>query len=442
MPLWLTLVTIVIGSAFCIWQYVVFSKASTLSDGYSYFDAWEIIKGGHTDQLRTPVFAIFVGVLKDTFGKESALRIIPVIHWLIYVASMQLVWHINRSCGVTRRYNVAVILCLMLIPGFWCFNHMTMAETFATCGMILFIWLSVRYSLSRRSVYIVGAGVTLAALIFTKPMFIFLIPAAAIFWWETSKGDKRQRHLAAATMAAVISLVGTYVYCVHHTHQVVALTIASSWNKYYCLRADGLVIPDEITDPRLREQFRPMYDSVPEGWLVTQPYWHDIYLLNWREINTLNNTAIRNHPKEVLQGIARRFKVSLTGSQFYDLNAELGCSPEYDQRYSGWDGMSFNQAGGFIYPLHGHLWFPIWVGWSILSVYSALWIWKWIRSRKFPAVPFLIASTIFCAYVTTITGAQDSWGRIMSPVNFLLLIMAAYLASRLQSRLSRKSHAS
>lgn len=154
-----------------------------------------------------------------------------------------------------------------------------------------------------------------------------------------------------------------------------------------------------------------------------------MYCFNWPDLEEINRTALTNHPREAAAGIARRFLVSLTKSQFYSLDEEMGCSDAYDLRYTGWKGMTFNGSGGFIYPLHSHLWFPIWIGWGILFIYSTYWIRVWAVSRRFPAVPFLIASTVFCAYVTVITGAQDSWGRLMTPVNFLLPVMAGSVIS-------------
>lgn len=440
MPLWLSVLTVLLAATWCLWQYIVFSKASILSDGYSYFAAWESIKGGHTDPLRTPVYAIFVGVLKETFGKDTALKIIPVIHWAIYVSSMQLAWHVNRHIHIRKGLNITVILLLMTIPGFWCLNHITMAETFSTCGMILLTWLSVRLSDTGRKIYLVSSGGTLILLIFTKPVFIFLIPILAIFWWATAP-TRRGRQISAAMVATTLGLVATYIYLVNHTHTVASMTMATSYNKYYCLRADGLIIPEEITDADVRERFRPMYDSIPRGWLKTQPYWHEMQCFNWPELEELSRTAISNHPREAALGALKRFGASLTKSQFYSLDEDLGCSDIYDRRYAGWDGMTFNGPGGFIYPFHRLLWFPIWIGWSILLAYTAFWLRRWILSSRMPSIPFLIAATVFGSYVTVITGAQDSWGRLMSPVNFLLLIMGADLISELsKTSVSNNEH--
>lgn len=428
MPLWLTILTVLLGAIWCAWQFNLFSKGSILSDGYSYFNAWESIKGGHTDPLRTPVYAIFVGMLKEAFGKETALRIIPVAHWIMYVASMQLIWQIDRHLRIRKGLNIAVIILLMTVPGYWCFNHITMAETFSTCGMTLLVWLSVRFSDTGRRVYLGCSGCALIMLIFTKPVFIFLIPILAIFWCTGARGRKGLVLSIVLTITAS-GLVATYLYLVNHTHTVVSMTMATSYNKYYCLRADGLIIPDEIEDARLREQFRPMYDSIPHGWIKSQPYWQEMYRFNWPDLETMNRTAISNHPREAALGAIRRFNVSLGKSQFYSIEEDLGSSDSYDRRYAGWNGLTFNGPGGFIYPLHHLLWFPIWIGWVILLVYSGYWIRFWILRRQFPRVPFLIASTVFCAYVTVIIGAQDSWGRLMTPFNFLLPIMVSSLFS-------------
>ena len=55
-----------------------------------------------------------------------------------------------------------------------------------------------------------------------------------------------------------------------------------------------------------------------------------------------------------------------------------------------WDGLGPLDPGGHIFPLHRYLWFPIWAGWLITILFSALWITRWIKRRRFPAIPYLI----------------------------------------------------
>ncbi|MDE5980197.1 MAG: hypothetical protein K2G84_09225, partial [Muribaculaceae bacterium] len=105
MPLWLTITSVIFALLFLSLQLYLFSRGSILSDGYSYFDAWESIKGGHTDPLRTPVYAIFVGLLQEVFGKVATLVIIPVIHWVLYLIALRGVWQTGWMLGIGRKVN-------------------------------------------------------------------------------------------------------------------------------------------------------------------------------------------------------------------------------------------------------------------------------------------------------------------------------------------------
>lgn len=427
------LVIILFAALFLYLQMSIFQRASVLSDGYSYFDAWETIKGGHTDRLRTPVYAMLVGFLTELFGKDTALVIIPVIHWIIYIAALRAVWQIDNWIGISHWINCAVILTLVTVPGFWVFNHITMAETFSTCGIILLIWLSGRYLLGGEKSTLYCAGFTMVILIFTKPMFIFLIPVMALFWLIVCRRNRRHLIAAGISVTASTCMTAIYIYCMAHTYLVPSLSIATTYNQYYCMRAEGLIIPDEIDNSDLRERFQPLYDSIPGGWYKTQPYWQEMWMFNWPDLDVLAKTAINHHPEKVLAATAQRFRTSLSTSQFYSLVDELGLSPEYDRMYANWNGIDHNREGGFIYPFHRLIRFPIWGGLVILSVFAIIWSYRWRRQHRLPALPALIATIYLTAYITTVIGAHDSWGRILTPVNPLLVMMAGSIASIIHS---------
>lgn len=438
MPLWLTLSTICLAIGFIFLQLHLFSGASIKSDGYSYFNAWESIKGGHTDPLRTPVYAIIVGILTEIFGQPTTLIIIPFLHWALYLAMLRGVWQIDISLGIPKGINCGVILSLILIPGFWCMNNFTMAECLSQAATILLIWLSSRYIIHPKRHWLYLSGLTLPILLFIKPIFLILIPLMAIFWGIICRHNKRHLAICGASIATTIGLAGVYLFCMAHTYTRPAFTIATSYNEYYCMRAEGLILPDEIEDPVLREKFRPMYDSIPGGWLKTQPYWQEIWKLNWTELDALSRTARQNHLREIAESTVQRFGISLKYSLFYSLIDELGLSEDYDQRFSTWDGVSHNQEGGFIYPLHRQLNIPIWIGLVILFSFIAIWIYRWRHSKNFPALAALISAIYFTAYITTIIGAQDSWGRILTPFSPLVAIMAGSIISALYKKWTTK----
>lgn len=429
MPIWLTCITLLLAIGFLFLQLYIFSGASIKSDGYSYFNAWESIKEGHTDPLRTPVYAIIIGLLTEIFGKPTTLVIIPILHWALYLMMLRGVWQIDAALGIKKNINCGVILTLMLIPGFWCMNNFTMAECLSQAGTIFLVWLSSRYIIKPHQRWLYLSGITQILLLFTKPIFVILIPLMAIFGWSTCRHDKRHLKICIASIATTIGLAGVYIFCMAHTYTRPSFTIATAYNEYYCMRAEGLIIPNEIEDPALREKFRPMYDSIPGGWLKTQPYWQEIWKLNWQELDALAKTARKNHLPEIVETSIHRFYRSSQYCLFYSLVDELGVSEEYNKRFATWNGIYKNQDGGFIYPFHHRFNIPMWVGVVIMFSFIAVWIYRWYHSRKFPALAALISAIFLSAYVTTIVGAQDSWGRILTPFSPLLAVMAGSLIS-------------
>lgn len=429
MPLWLSLIILLAALFFLSLQLVIFDNCSIVMDGYSYFDAWETLKSGRPDSLRTPIYPVLIGVIKEIFGKANALVIIPVLHWILYIVSLRGIWDIGNWIGLNRPANIVVMLVLIMIPGFWCFNHISMAEILSLSEMVLLLWLSGLYIKQNRVYLIYLSGATLIVMIFTKPMFIFMIPIMAAFWgvlWERGKS-----HLIAGAVSVLTSiiLISAYCYCMARVYSVNSLTIASSYNNYYCLRVDGLILPEEIKNEDLRERFSHMYEKHPGGWDKTQPYWDEMWQLSWQELDYLVETAVSNHPGEAVDGILNRFKKSMRASQFYTPVEELGLSPEYDSVIVGWDGISRNEPGGYIYPMVRWLIVPMCIGGAIALVFIYLWLRNWLVTRRFPYLPALIAATYISAYVTTVVGAPDSWGRILTPVNPLLPIMAGSIVS-------------
>ncbi len=427
MPFWLTITTVLLGVCFCGWQLALYGAGSEASDGYTYFQAWNVIKTFHTDYLRPPVYVVFVGILDELFGRQGCLIIISIVQWAIYIASLQLVWQINRWIGVTPRANIIAILAYLLIPGFWVTNNFAMAESLSGSMIILLVWLSGRYLQTHHKRPLILSGILLATLIMTKPMFVMLLPVMALFWAIVCFRTKRHLKIAGALMLANLALTGGYMWCMNHTYCIPKLSVSTLWNDYYSLRAEGLITPDDFSNPEQKRMFKAAYDRRPSGWPKTQPYWQETWNLNWQQLNELINNVKEKHSDKLLPAAGHRLVRSLSCSQFYNPDEDLGISPEFDAQYFGWNGISKNKEGGFIYPLYHLTIVPILFGMILLMIFSAVWLRRWRRTKSFPALQALLAVILFTAYVTAIVGSPDIWGRIMTPTNTLFPIIAASL---------------
>lgn len=434
MPLWLTVTIILLGLAFMSWQLILFSGASDYSDSFTYYEAWEDLKTLHPNQWRPPVYALLIGILKEIFGYGLSLAVLLVLQWGIYLYTLQAIWEINIMLGINRGLNSAAVLVFLLIPGFWVMNNFAMAECLAGCGIVWFIWACGRWHINHQVCYLYLSAFLMAGLIFTKPVMILLIPIFACYWLYVYHSNRSVIRNILLLVAAAVSLTVVYGFSIKRFHGVFALTRASADNQYYCLREDGIIIPEEIRDPQLRERFRPFYETDPGRHAPGMNlYKNELWQFGWKEKKQMAGEAIRLHPETAFRGTIIRFKDAASFSQF------LAYEP-YELPYA--TETTFNYPGyiGHIYPYPDIFSFPILVGWIISLCFSAIWIYRWIRNKRFPSLPFLIASTFIVGMTVSIAGAQDSWGRLVTPFNPLLPVMAANILSILYAKISSLRH--
>lgn len=427
MSLWLTLVTIVAGLTFLGLQLYIFRSGSMEMDAWTYPIGWKSLINGHFDSVRPPVYCTIVGVVWEILTMGYGNILLPVIQWTLYIASLQLVWIINTWLRASRVFNITAILSMLLIPGFWIFNNIIMAESVALCGIVLLTWLSGRYILTHRICYLLFSGIILILLIFTKPMFIFLIPILGVLWGVIRWGNTRRGTISCLLLLASIGLVWSYALAMKRDYGVMGLTIAASNNRYCCLRADGIILPDELSDPVIRERYRPMYEADPGIQNPNNMYAGEADSFTWRELDCIVEDASSHHPYGDIEGLSYRAKTSMKHSQFFFYL--YGYDESTDTLCNNWNGLSRNRDNGFIFPFHNQLWFPIWVTALIWGIFTLIWIYFWRRQHKFPAMAYFVSATILTCYLSTIIGAQNAWGRIMTPVTPLIPVMAASAAS-------------
>lgn len=435
MPLWLTITTVIVGFGLLSLQGAVFSHGSMSMDSWSYLSSWWNFQKGVIDPARPPVYSAIVGLLCDAVTLGYTQILMPGIQWTAYIASLQLVWIINSWFKVSKSINAIAVLSMLLIPGFWVFNDILMAESMSLSGFVLLIWLTGRYLLSRRKAYLMFSAVTLLLLVFTKPMFIFLIPIMAVVWGYASWKNRGRMLATAFSLLTVTGLLLGYAAWMRQSHGVFALAIASTHNKYCCLRADGAILPEEIKDPVAREKYLEFYRQDPGVQNPDNRYMMEVYVFTWPEVKEIVETAMENHPHAELEGLAYRFKTSMVHSQFFFYL--YGYDEKTDRLCKEWNGLTENYDDGYIFPFHNYLWFPIWVTAVIWFAFSAIWIRRWIISRHFPAMAFLVSASISVCYLTALVGAQDLWGRIMTPVTPMIPVMAASVTAICLNRLRK-----
>lgn len=409
----------------CGIQFGVGAGASIYGDSPSYFKAWEALKLIHPSEWRPPVYPLIIGIPTELLGKPAALGFILVFHWVCFAVALLLLYQINRRVGIGNGVSCLVVLAVLLLPGMWVLNNLAIPESICGSMIVLLVWLSIRYHDSQRCLWLLASGLLLTILIFTKPVFVILIPIMVAFW--VIVGRKRRNHLmiAAGILIFIIGCMAFYAWQIARFNDgIYTLTRASDDNLYYCLREDGLIRPEEIPVDSIRQQFTPFYqrnrgEHAPGENLFSE----ELRTFSWEEKRLMAHIALQNHPKEAFQGTLQRFKDAATFSQ--TLYPETNELPIFETNT-----VNPGERISFFFPLNRWLYTPIWLSWLAMLAYLSGMLVRWKRSRKFPAIGLLIVAIPLVGTVASIAGAQDSWGRLITPFNLMLVPIAGYLIQR------------
>lgn len=423
MPKYFLVSLISIGLLLMLCQLISFGGCSDYGDCFTYFQAWDSIKTIHPNEWRPPIYPCLLGGISEQTGRQGALAATLILQWSAYIVALILVWDINRMLRIPRPVNMAAVSLLLLIPGFWYRNNLAVPESFCISGIILYIWLFGRYLTTRRNTFLLWINLLVITLIFTKPVFIILIPVTALAAVIAAWRRPRPLIIVISGMVAAMLLTLLYALAFRHCLGVFALTRATVDNSYYCMREDGLIRPDEIADSALREIFIPFYEANPGRHAPGENLFNqELHRFSLKDKKALADTALRLHLSEAIRGTIQRFRDAASFSHFSE--------PEpHELPYTGLLAVTPPGYIGYYSPFQQAHRFPIAAGWILWLCFSVAAVIRWRKSHRFPLLAMLVSAVYISLVTVSIAGAQDSWSRLISPVTPLLVVMAAYLAA-------------
>lgn len=415
-----------VSATLLVWQLVEYGGASqAFYDTPSYFRAWDYIKTIHSHQTRPPVYPFFVGGLRDIVGVPAMRVIVALVQWAMFVAVLPLAWQLCRRLGAGVRLTGAAVSLYLIIPGFWVLNNVVLPESMCGSLIVLLLWLVMVTIDSGSRHAMLWSAVTIVVLTMSKPVFVYLVALIPVVWFTSARKHDVKLKLPASLTAGVAAVICIYCMCTQHTHEVMSISQTADFNRYIQLREEGLMRPQDIVGRNdLRELIAEYYARDPGTWhpFVTDSLWREMNRINWPDLHWLNNNAMAHHPRETAVMYLKNFPRSAD----YDLFYNPLYPPEVPQYWiHAWNDTDGSDPVLMIYPCYRQIRPQVWVGWMIGLWFVALWLWRWWRSGRFPAVAYAVGASMIGCYVVSIVGAPDDWGRLLSPVNMLLPIMLA-----------------
>lgn len=414
-----------VSAALLVWQLVEYGGASqAFYDSDTYFRAWDYIKTIHSHQTRPPLYPLFAGGLRDLAGVPAMRVIVALVQWGMFVAVLPLAWQLCRRLGAGVILSGVVVSLYLIVPGFWVLNNAVLPESMCGSLILLLLWLVMVTIDSGSSRTMAWSAITILVMAMLKPAFVYLVAVIPIAWFTVTRKRDPGMRLPATLIAGMAAVIYLYCMAMQHTHLVASPSKTADINRYIQLREEGLMRPQDIGREDLREIIAGYYARDPGMWqpVVPDSLWLEMNCINWPDIHWLNNNAMAHHPRETAVMYLKNFPRSAD----YDLFYNPLYPPEVPQYWiHAWNDTDGSDPVLMIYPCYRQIRPQVWVGWMIGLWFVALWLWRWWRSGRFPAVAYAVGASMIGCYVVSIVGAPDDWGRLLSPVNMLLPIMLA-----------------
>lgn len=426
----------VVSAVLLVWQLVEYGGASqAFYDTSSYFHAWDYIKTIHSHQERPPVYPFLVGGLRDMTGIPAMRVIVALIQWALFVAVLPLAWQLCRRLGAGAILSGIAVSLYLIVPGLWVLNNVVLPESICGSLIVLLLWLVmiVTDSGSRRAM--TWSAIIILVMVMSKPVFIYLVAVIPVAWFTAARKHGVRKRLPAALITGMAAVICLYCMAMQHTHLVFSPCKATDYNRYIQLREEGLMQPQDIDMARdeLRELIAGYYARDPGTWhpFVADSLWHEMGSINWPDLHWLNNNAMAHHPWETAVMYLKNFPRSADYDLFYNPLYPPGVPQHWLRAWNDTDG---SDPVLVIYPFYRQIRPQLWVGWAIGLWFVALWLWRWWRSGRFPAVAYAVGASMIGGYIVSIAGAPDDWGRLLTPINMLLPIMLASALAALWPR--------
>lgn len=450
-PTRLLILLVIFSIAMIIWQLILCKNGYAAGDTNTYIRAWERLKTFHPDNMRPPVYPLFIGIIFDLFGRQFGGFLILVTNWTIWVAGCRWSWFIMRYLNVGKITCNIVVILMMIFPGVWVLNNMLQTEGVIIGSIPLLIWQLIRYCETRQSKWILYGGGLLITYVFLKPQFLFLIPLWGIAWIYATYRYRKQRLYSIAIVAAAFLSLGTYQYALYHCYLQKQISTVSTINNYYSMRMAGLIRVEEIEDSIARETMRPYIEAdpgtdLPDYYL----YWRETWLVSNNSLDEIWKNACRLHPKETCAFIWHRIPQSLNYDIFYtrghNRRAEtpidiayhkvLNTEPRPDDPDIVYGKELFKVTpltiGSLIYPLYGIMTIPFWISWLIMISFTVWYCVAWWKQKHFPVVLFFMAAILWGGYAVAFIGAPCDWGRLVTPYCMILFSTGGILFSNIK----------
>ena len=369
-------------------------------DTPSYLDAWDSFTNGTIDLFRTPVYPVFLGILKNVFGQPLYMWVAIIIQHLIFLLSIGVLYKLIRLFTNSSRIAFWITLFYCSYPGYTFTNNWGLITSFAISGCVFIIYLTVL--LCKQPTIWRGGGFTLMLLylLFLRPGLVYFLPVFFLLWTLYLLKNIRVGIIGLTGVVIATLAVLCYMKAFERQHGLFTFTGITVRNQFMIARDAGFL--DSSSD-LVRD-----YDKIQEEIYPKDHNWSmvDRVFYSKHKIADVNDTIKNAFMKEPVRWIAFCYDRLYRSAQ--DPLSGL-CQVKYKEKKLDIIGPMVNTIYMFVF---------------FYSILLICWI---IKQKKIPWLSLLLCMLIISNTITVIVGAPN--GSYLLPITPIYLMLIAQVFS-------------
>lgn len=228
----------------CFLMTIIF-KVDVSFDTYTYIDAWSSFQDGIIDKWRTPIYPVFLGLMKAFFGINFLYFVVAIQH-LFYLVSIRYLYLLMRDYITNKNISFFLTLFYALYPSVITYNCCIVTETFAVSGIIFLLFSTSKLYKTQKWRFVFFSFIWLFFLIFLRPAVMYLLPVLMVFWLIVAIERKKECCMSVVggiTSCAFVSIfLLVYMAMFKCCYGVFAPSGIGLINKYAIAKAANIIV--------------------------------------------------------------------------------------------------------------------------------------------------------------------------------------------------------
>lgn len=383
-------------------------------DTKEYIQAYDVILSGNLDWARTPVYPIFLGIIRTVVGHDLFYWGVVCVQSAIFVLSTRYFYKLVRLFTDRSDISFWISIFYSLVPGFIDWNNTILTESLAIAGTVFLFYFAVNGWQRNCVRALLQFTVCLCLLCMLRPSFIYLLPVCAILWFVSffMKEKRKIAYYGLSGVAFVAVVVLCYSFCFQRIYGIFTPSAVGTVNQYCIARQRNLLEPDVVNNKELK------LDLI-------------------RILQRTNTESIEPYFNEFKE-LSRKYTLS-------DIHKAVSTSINHNWRLYLTETIKIAQSAGNWKIFDSYVTKPIIrikmnFLYLFVVVYALFLVIITCRTKKVPYLSLFIYMAGCANIVFILLGAQGEWTRLIAPSLPLFLIMLAQLLSTLQLKIKIKKN--